>query len=227
MISSQDRPANWDIPLKPIADCRLYTFVDTGYLQGRDPVRVARELCAGGADIIQLRAKQQSAAEVEDLAKSILPVTRSAGIIMVINDHVDIALRVGAPACHLGQEDFFDAGHLNVSCLTPPGSKLCIGLSSHAPDEALRAVSAGAHYVAVGPVFATPTKPRVKPVTLDYVRWASENIRIPWFAIGGITLGNLEAVAAAGARRICVVSGILNASDIAGACREFRRRLGD
>lgn len=100
-----------------------------------------------------------------------------------------------------------------------------IGLSSHAPPQAERAAAAGAAYVAIGPVHATPTKPGRAPVTLDYVRWAATNVTIPWFAIGGITLTNLDEVLAAGATRICVVSAILNAPDVAQACREFRRRL--
>jgi thiamine-phosphate pyrophosphorylase len=62
-------------------------------------------------------------------------------------------------------------------------------------------------------------------VTLDYVRWASANLRLPWFAIGGINLQNLDAVLVAGAQRICVVSAILNADDVAAECRKFRRRL--
>jgi len=62
-------------------------------------------------------------------------------------------------------------------------------------------------------------------VTLEYVRWAAVNVRITWFAIGGITLENLGEVLAAGARRVCVVSAILNAPDLARACREFKRRL--
>ena len=64
-----------------------------------------------------------------------------------------------------------------------------------------------------------------QPVGLEYVRWAAANARIPWFAIGGISLGNLDEVLAAGARRICVVSSILNAEDIAGTCRKFKERL--
>jgi thiamine-phosphate pyrophosphorylase len=79
--------------------------------------------------------------------------------------------------------------------------------------------------VAIGPVFATGTKPTAKPVTLDYVRWAAANVRVPWFAIGGITLQNLDDVLAAGATRICVVSAILNADDVAAECRKFRARL--
>jgi thiamine-phosphate pyrophosphorylase len=86
-------------------------------------------------------------------------------------------------------------------------------------------VAAGAAYVAIGPVFPTPTKPGRPAVTLDYVRWAARNLTVPWFAIGGIGLANLDDVLAAGATRIGVVSAVLNASDVAAACREFRRRL--
>jgi thiamine-phosphate pyrophosphorylase len=84
---------------------------------------------------------------------------------------------------------------------------------------------ADADYLAIGPVYATGTKPSAKPVTLEYVRWAAMNVKIPWFAIGGISLENLGEVQAAGARRVCVVSAILNAPDVTGACAEFRRRL--
>jgi thiamine-phosphate pyrophosphorylase len=104
-------------------------------------------------------------------------------------------------------------------------SKLKIGLSTHAPEQAERARMAGADYIAIGPVYATGTKPTATPVTLDYVRWAAAHVSIPWFAIGGINLKNLDEVLAAGARRICVVSAILNADDVAAACAEFRRRL--
>jgi thiamine-phosphate pyrophosphorylase len=86
-------------------------------------------------------------------------------------------------------------------------------------------LDAGADYIAIGPVYATGTKPNARPVTLEYVRWAAAHVAIPWFAIGGIHLGNLDEVLIAGARRICVVSAILNAQDVAAACREFSRRL--
>ena len=98
-------------------------------------------------------------------------------------------------------------------------------MSTHSPSQAERAIAAGADYIAVGPVYATGTKPTAKPVTLDYVKWAAANVRIPWFAIGGINLENLDAVLAAGAGRIGVVSAILNAADITGTCRIFKSRL--
>jgi thiamine-phosphate pyrophosphorylase len=212
---------------RPLDECRLYAFVDTAFLRGRAPEWVAQQLCDGGADIIQLRAKQSSVAEVRAMADAILPVTRRAGVGLVINDYPTVARESGAGFCHLGQEDFFDAGHAGLSEPAGTDSPLVIGLSSHSPDQARRAIAAGADYLGVGPVFATGTKPEARPVTLDYVRWAADHVRIPWFAIGGINPRNLDQVLEAGARRICLVSAILNAPDIAEACREFKRRLPD
>ena len=211
--------------MKPLADCRLYTFVDTAYLHGRAPEFVAQQLCDGGSDLIQLRAKHSSPDDIRRLAEKILPVTRRANVGLVINDHLELAKAEGADICHLGQEDFFDAGYTHISELLTGNSPLRIGLSTHAPEQAQRALAAGADYLAIGPVYATGTKPTAKPVTLDYVRWAAAHVTVPWFAIGGINLLTLDAVLAAGAPRICVVSAILNAPDIAKACAEFRIRL--
>jgi len=211
--------------MKPLSDCRLYAFVDTACLRGRAPERLARELCDGGADLIQLRAKLSSPQEILRMAQAILPVTRQAGVGLVINDHLSIAQEVGAEACHLGQEDFFGTGCEQVASLRPVSCALRIGLSTHGPEQAKRALAAGADYLGIGPVYPTATKPQARPVTLEYVRWAAVNVAIPWFAIGGITLDNLEAALAAGARRICAVSAILNARDVAAACRQFKDRL--
>ncbi len=211
--------------LKPLTKCKLYAFVDTGYLHGRSAVDVAHELCAGGADIVQLRAKDCSPDKVQLLAEAIRPITTATGVRLVVNDYPAIAVKVGAELCHLGQEDFFDSGHTDTASLRRRYPGLGIGLSTHAPEQAQRALAAAPDYIAIGPVYPTPTKPGAKPVTLDYVRWASVNVAIPWFAIGGINLQNLDEVLSAGARRVCVVSAILNAKDITGACRAFRDRL--
>jgi thiamine-phosphate pyrophosphorylase len=211
--------------MKPLTDCRLYTFVDTAYLRDRAPERVAQELCDGGSDLIQLRAKGSSPDEIRSMAGKILPITKRANVGLVINDYFDIARDLAAELCHLGQEDFFDAGFKEVSEVKAKNSHVLIGLSTHAPAQARRALAAGADYLAIGPVYATGTKPGALPVTLDYVRWAAANISIPWFAIGGITLQNVADVLAAGAQRVCVVSAILDAPDISKACAEFRRRL--
>ena len=237
--------------MKPLADCRLYTFVDTACLHGRAPEVVAQQLCDGGSDLIQLRAKKSTPEEIRAMAEKILPVTRRANVGLVINDHLEIARDLGAELCHLGQEDFFDAGHIHVSefkagtsrparampnsetpCRSPQqcdaGQNSELVLSTHSPEQAKRALAAGADYLAIGPVYATGTKPTAKPVTLEYVRWAAapqSGVNVPWFAIGGINLENLSEVLAAGARRVCVVSAILNAPDVSRACTEFRRRL--
>jgi len=234
--------------MKPLADCRLYAFIDTAYSHGRAPEVFAQQLCDGGADLIQLRAKKSTPDEIRRMAENILPVTRRANVGLVINDHLDIARETGAELCHLGQEDFFDAGYKNVSELkgrdgspSRPSDfgrggalgehalpEVRIGLSTHSPEQAKRALAAGPDYIAIGPVYSTGTKPMAKPVTLEYVRWAAapqSGVNIPWFAIGGINLRRLDDVLAAGARRIRVVSAILNATDVMKACAAFRRRL--
>jgi thiamine-phosphate pyrophosphorylase len=211
--------------VKALSECRLYAFVDTGYLRGRSPEAVARDLCVGGADLIQLRAKSSQVNEVGRLAAALLPITQQAGVNLVINDYPEIAKELSAEMCHLGQEDFLDSGYSQVSAVRGGARDLKVGLSTHAPEQAMRALAAGADYIAIGPVYATGTKPQATPVTLNFVRWAAVHVKIPWFAIGGINLGNLDSVLAAGARRICVVSAILNAPDIAAECRKFKERL--
>ena len=214
--------------MKPLAQCRLYTFIDTSCLGPRRAAVVAQQLCDGGSDLIQLRAKGSTSEEICRLAEEILPVLHRANVGLVINDHWDIACKIGADLCHLGQEDFFDAGWTDSSQLLPPigaaGTPL-LGLSTHAPAQALRAIAARPAYIAIGPVFATPTKPGAAPVTLYYVRWAAANIQIPWFAIGGINPNNLAQVLQAGATRVCAVTAILNSPDTAEACRQFLRQI--
>src|SRR2546421_11329634 len=126
--------------MKPLEQCSLYAFVDTAYLHGRAPEDVAQALCDGGADLIQLRAKQSSPAEIRRLAEAILPITRRAGVGLVINDHPAIAQELAAEFCHLGQEDFFGVGYTRVTQVgteqsfpghSPAHSALRIGLSTH------------------------------------------------------------------------------------------------
>jgi len=211
--------------MKPLEQCRLYTFVDTAFLRGRPAAAVAEELCRGGSDMIQLRAKDLPPEQVRQLAGEIQPVLRRAGVALVINDHWDIAREMDADFCHLGQEDFFGGGLAHAAQLPTRNARPRLGLSTHDPAQAARALAAGPAYLGAGPVYATGTKPGAQPVTLEYVRWAAANVKIPWFAIGGIHLGNLEEVLRAGAERVCAVSAILNARDIAQACREFKKRL--
>jgi thiamine-phosphate pyrophosphorylase len=211
--------------MKTLADCRLYTFIDTAYLGERSATEVAQMLCDGGSDIIQLRAKSKPRDEVRRLASAVKTVTDRSGVPLVVNDHWPAAIEIGAAFCHLGQEDFFGAGFRHAQDLGSCGGATRLGLSTHAPDQAEQGVQAGAAYLGVGPVYATATKPGAPPVTLAYVRWAASHLRLPWFAIGGINPQNLEDVLHAGASRICVVSAILNAPNIVKACQSFREYL--
>jgi thiamine-phosphate pyrophosphorylase len=210
--------------VKPLAECLLYTFVDTAYLRDRKAEDVCAALCEGGSDLVQFRAKNLDVREIQKISERLAVITRRCGVALVVNDYPEIAAAVGAEFCHLGQEDFFDQGYTQLGELRVSGT-VRVGLSSHAPAQAERAVRAGAAYIAVGPVYATATKTGRPAVTLEYVRWAAAHLRIPWFAIGGINLDNLEEVVKAGARRICMVSAILNAPDIAKACQVFKERL--
>lgn len=211
--------------MKPWADCRLYAFVDTAYLDGRAPEELARALCGGGADVVQVRAKGWERDATRRLVESVLPAVNAAGARMVLNDDWELGCELGVPCVHLGQEDFFDAGHATQADLPGTRHRPELGLSSHAPEQFLRAEAAGAAYVAVGPVFATPTKPGRPAVTLDYVRWAAVHARVPWFAIGGIQPGNLDAVLEAGATRVCIVSALLRQPDVEAATNAIRSRL--
>ncbi len=213
--------------MRSLEDCRLYGFIDEAYRHGRSYEALAKSLCNGGMDIIQLRMKEASPESILKAASIIHPITSAAGVRLVINDELDVASRIPDAFLHQGQEDFFDAGHKNVRDLQActDGSNLRLGLSTHAPEQARKAISAGADYIAIGPVFATPTKPTANPVTLEYVRWASKNVSVPWFCIGGINLNNLDEVLQAGAQRICVVSAILNAANIEKECAKYQSRL--
>lgn len=216
--------------MKRLESCRLYAFVDTDYLEGRDPGAIARALCAGGADIIQLRAKGLTADIIRPMAEGIFEVAKDAGVRFVLNDHWEMGVELGVPIVHLGQEDFFGEGRFTYDQLQPHGQidpkrRVGLGLSSHSPEQASLAVAAGADYIAVGPVYATPTKPGRPAVGLELVQWAAENVKIPWFAIGGVNLETLDDVLKAGATRVCVVSGILLEPDVRTACRAFRDRL--
>jgi thiamine-phosphate pyrophosphorylase len=208
--------------MKSLAECTLYTFVDTAYLAGRPVEEATRALCNGGSDIIQLRAKNSSKAEVRRMVEQMLAITRHYDVLLVVNDHFDVARETGAEFCHLGQEDFFDAGIHHVNELRGNAQLPLIGLSTHASEQAQRAMAASADYLAIGPVYATPTKPTAQPVTLDYVRWAAKKVSLPWFAIGGINASNIHQVLEAGASRICLVSAILQTPNIQKACSEFR-----
>lgn len=202
---------------RSITACRLYGFIDTGYLAGRDPAELAQALIAGGVDIIQVRAKELSHAQRVELARAV--VNAAQDVPVIVNDDIAAARETGAAGVHLGQEDFAGLTRDRLKDLR------IVGISTHSLAQARQAERDDADYIGVGPVFATGTKPGVKPVGLELVKEVTGQIAIPFFAIGGITLQNLDAVLAAGATRIAVVSAILNGADVAAAAKNFKGKL--
>ena len=202
-----------------IAACRLYGFIDTGYLAGRSPAELTRALIAGGVDIIQVRAKELLHAHRVELALAVIGVAFRAGVPVIVNDDLDAAVESGADGVHLGQEDWATTSRDRLA------SVRIVGISTHSLEQALQAERNGANYIGVGPVFATGTKPNVAPVGIKLVKQVAAKLAVPFFAIGGITLQNVAQVKAAGATRIAVVSGILQAPDVAKAAQQFKDKL--
>ena len=171
----------------------------------------------GGVDVLQLRCKDTEALPYIRLAEKVHALARDAGVPFVVNDRPDVALAVGADGVHLGQNDLPVEAARRI---LPDGA--IIGRSSHEPAHAERAVAEGASYFAVGPVWATPTKPGRAAAGLSYVRdVARREVAVPWFAIGGITLDNVHQVLADGATRIALVRAVLDARDPAESARQF------
>ncbi|HEY3600739.1 MAG TPA: thiamine phosphate synthase [Chthoniobacterales bacterium] len=206
--------------LKSLGEARLYAILDLGYVVPNDAERAASQLLRGGADVIQLRGKEQSVSELARLASKLHRLTSEAGVPLVINDHAEIARDLPVEGLHLGQDD------LPIALAHEIVERDCwIGKSTHSLDQARAAVKEGADYIGFGPLFDTPTKPACQPIGMADIRRVSQLVPIPIFCIGGIKLNNLADVLDAGATRVVIVSGLLQNADIARATREAKALL--
>lgn len=202
--------------------CRLYGIVDLGYVSAADAARIAREMITGGVDIIQLRGKEQPSSELMCVASELREVTLERGVPLIINDHPDIACSVGADGVHVGQDDMSVAEarrRARHNCL--------VGRSTHSYEQAVRAAGEGADYIGFGPLFPTPTKPDYTAIGLSDISLVHGTLTLPIFCIGGIKRENLPDVIAAGARRVVIVSGLLQADDIADYSRSSKALLDE
>jgi len=174
-----------------------------------------------GVDIVQIRDKHLEARPLLEFAAVVRRRTAEFGALFFVNDRVDLAIAAGADGVHVGQQDLSPA-----EARRQMGPQALIGLSTHTPGEILEAASSKeADYLAVGPVYATPTKPGRPAVGTHLVRFATEHPAQPFFAIGGIDRGNLMEVLAAGARRVAVVRALTEAEDPAAAARWLSQAL--
>ena len=186
---------------------------------------LAASCAAGGADCIQLRAKDMDDGELFSTACEFVRICKDSNIVSIINDRVDIALAAGADGVHLGQDDLpiEEARKLQ-------SYPLITGKSTHSMEQLKAACLERPTYAAIGPVFATGTKPTAPAVTTGYVKEGTEFLAdsgICHVAIGGITLENIHEVMRAGAKTISVCAAVTHSADPAGMCRAFRKKMDE
>ena len=194
-----------------LASARLYLILDS------DDVNVLEPALRGGVDVVQLRDKTRSDAEIVSAAAPFREACERHDTLFVLNDRPDLVEACGAHGVHVGQEDEPLAKARELA-----GPERIVGLSATTVED----LDAGEpDYWGVGAVFSTPTKPESPPGGLALVRAAAARLTVPWFAIGGVELHNAAEVVAAGARGIAVVRAIRDAADPEQAAHELRAVL--
>jgi len=173
-----------------------------------------------GLTLVQYRDKTAADGEFLAMAHALCQLCHRYDALLIVNDRVDIALAVGADGVHLGQQDMPVAIARELL-----GPDRLVGCSTTNPEELKLALEQGADYVGVGPVYETPTKAGKPASGLQYVKYAAENTPIPWFAIGGVDMQNLNEVLSAGAQRVAVVRAITQAEQPALVTQYFVSQL--
>ena len=189
---------------------RLYAIVDSSAHESTaDLVAYAQELAAGGCTLLQYRNKSGNARIMLMQARALRRLSRAGApaphLRLIMNDRADLCLPAGFDGVHIGQEDLSPEAVRRII-----GSERWLGVSTHNPEQLCEADLTSADYLAIGPVFATPSKDRPDPVVgLDGVRRARALTRKPLVAIGGITRANAASVIEAGADSVAVISDLL------------------
>ena len=196
----------------------LYVIIDPDACAPRDAVDVARLALEGGAAMLQWRDKRREKGDQLSQARAIRELCKQHGAYFIVNDHVDLALAVGADGAHLGQHD------LPVEAVRPfVPQGFIIGVSTNSADEARRAEAGGAGYIAIGSVFPTASKEpaRTRAASPERVRKVKSAVGVPVVAIGGINASNVDQVLAAGADAVAVIGAVCSAADPRAAAAEL------
>jgi len=205
----------------------LYAIADPAWNPHDSLCELARDFLEGGASVVQLRMKKPDDADpswesrVEVEAKSIAALKADYDFTFIVNDYVDVALRVGADGVHVGENDMpVD----EVKKRVPEG--MIVGYSSHSLSEAREAVAKGADYVAFGAIFPTPTKGPGHPVQgTDALKELAASVDVPVVAIGGIVRDNVDLVIEAGADAVAMITGLSRAPSIVEEARWYVKKL--
>ncbi len=201
----------------------IYGITDDALSRGRSSIEVVRLMLDAGVRVIQYREKDKSTRRMYEECRGIRDLTANAGATFIVNDHVALAMAVGADGVHVGQDDL------------PPekvrelvGPDMVIGLSTHLPEQAREAekLAGVIDYIGVGPVFATDTKKdAAAPVGLALLEYVAANVSLPYVAIGGIKQSNIAEVRRRGAGMIAIVSDIVGADDIVAKVAALRAAM--
>lgn len=204
-----------------LVDCHLQVLIG-----GQDTLdellRLAGRILQGGADMLQLREKDLSDAQLLERARALRDVTRRHDALLVINDRPDISRLVRADGVHLGQDDLPIREARAIV-----GPRALIGRSTHDLDQARQAVLEGADYIGCGPTFPSQTKSFAQFAGIGFLKEVAKEISLPAFAIGGITEQNVGEVMAVGITRIAVSGTVVRAEDPAEAASRLKKILAD
>lgn len=207
-------------PAEKFRRVKLYVIISSQL--PAEIISLTHRCIEGGADCIQLRAKNTEDDKLFCLSTEFAQICKDSGVLGIINDRVDVAVACSADGVHLGQNDLpiEEARKLQLA-------PLIIGKSTHSTKQLKQACQQLPTYVSLGPVYSTGTKPGAEPVGLEYIRDATEILSetgIGHAAIGGITLENVEHVLKAGAKTIAVCSAVTEAENPTKACRELKKK---
>jgi thiamine-phosphate pyrophosphorylase len=197
-----------------LSAARLYLVCD------EQPDEFLATVLGAGVDIIQLRMKDAPDGAILAAGRRFAGAAERFGALFILNDRPDLVAASGADGVHVGQDDM-----AVVQARAIVGPDRLIGLSTHSPEQVDTAAGLDVDYIGVGPVHATPTKPGRPAVGLELVGYGAEHASVPFFAIGGISAENVDAVRSAGGKRIAVVRALTEASDPARAARRLREGI--
>ena len=208
---------------RKFASVRLYVLVNAGPdTPGTDVLEFTRQCALGGADCIQLRAKGITDSRFLQLAASFTKICREYSVLSIINDRTDIAICSDADGVHLGQEDIPVSSAKNLA-----PRPLIVGASTHNTEELNQAIESGYDYIAIGPAFASSTKPDVKVAGPGFIKEALQTLEqaaLAHVAIGGITQGNIQELLCLGVRTVAVSTSI-SPSDPRSDCKALKTLL--
>lgn len=198
----------------------LYVVTDDKLSNGLSHVEVARRSYEGGADIVQLRVKNNDERFLQ-WACEISEISKSYGRTFIVNDSVEIALKSGADGVHVGQGD---EPVSSIRQRVP--ENFIVGVSVGNVEEAKEAEAGGASYVALSPIFDTTSKDDAgHGHGLEMMKKISDAVSIPAYAIGGINKGNVKDIISHGADGVAVISAVVSQPDIAEAAKEFKELM--